>query len=193
MKSGCIEWQKLRWGGYSVGFKWKGWKRFSFNTLQTVWWFTPTWWATALVLDLGLLVTMFKMISSWLGLHRTLHRRASCLVRWNKPVSLSWWCNCWKILWSGKCLWYIPSSALPLLFARLYMYCMFSAYVKSPIVHISTIANSTFPYWDGSCWMEAWHLLPMLPTNNSISLLFSLFAPHCFTCTHTFLYYIWLL
>ena len=84
-------------------WKCKECKGFSFSVLQTVWWFIPTWWATAFVLDSGLSATMFKILSSRLGFRTALHRSASCLDRWIEPVSLSRLCSRWKIPWSGIC------------------------------------------------------------------------------------------
>ena len=79
----------------------RGCKSFTFNTLQTVWWFTPTCWTIALVLDSCLSATIFKMLSYRLGLRTVLRWPASCLVRWNIPVLLIWRYKHWKILGSG--------------------------------------------------------------------------------------------
>ena len=83
-----------------------------------------------------------------------------------KPASLIWRCNHWKILRSGICrsgnfVWYIHRVALPLPFARTYMYCssIFSTHVKSPNVHDSKTRNGTFLYWNTSCWNAARQLL----------------------------------
>ena len=80
---------------------WRKWRecKLYFNTLQTIWWLTFTWWATILVFDSGLSAAVFKMFSSGIGLCTALRRAATCLVRWNEAVSLNWRYNSWKILW----------------------------------------------------------------------------------------------